>query len=225
MTPEALEALAARAAEEPAGGPEADGRRRRGNRTRESIVQAAADLASVEGLDGLTIGRLATELGMSKSGLFAHFGSKEELQLATVDAARRRFVDHVVRPSRGLPRGRRRVEALMASWLDYYRSEVFRGGCFFHTVKMEFDSRGGSPVRDVVASDAREFLAFLTREVRKAQEAGDLDPSVEAEQIAFELDALGAAANGHFQLMRDPAAFDRAARAIATRLDTLRVED
>jgi AcrR family transcriptional regulator len=217
--------VVARPFEEPLAGPEADGRRRRGNRTRESIVQAAADLASVEGLEGLTIGRLATELGISKSGLFAHFGSKEELQLATVDAARRRFVDHVVRPSRGLPRGRRRVEALMASWLDYYRSEVFRGGCFFHTVKMEFDSRGGSPVRDVVASDAREFLAFLTREVRKAQEAGDLDPGVEAEQIAFELDALGAAANGHFQLMRDPAAFDRAARAIATRLDTLWVGD
>ena len=91
---------------------EADGRRRRGNRTRESILQAAADLASVEGLEGLTIGRLATELGMSKSGLFAHFGSKEELQLATIDAARRRFVDHVVKPSRSLPRGRARLEAL-----------------------------------------------------------------------------------------------------------------
>ena len=88
---------------------EADGRRRRGNRTRESILQAAADLASVEGLEGLTIGRLATALGMSKSGLFAHFGSKEELQLATIEAARRRFVDHVIRPSRPLPRGRARA--------------------------------------------------------------------------------------------------------------------
>ena len=92
---------------EPAGD-EPDGRRRRGNRTRESILQAAADLASVEGLEGLTIGRLATELGISKSGLFAHFGSKEELQLATIDAARRRFVDHVVKPSRSpAPRPRR----------------------------------------------------------------------------------------------------------------------
>ena len=90
-----------------------DGRRRRGNATRESILQAAADLASVEGLEGLTIGRLATELNMSKSGLFAHFGSKEDLQLATIDAARRRFVDHVVRPSRHLPRGRARLEALL----------------------------------------------------------------------------------------------------------------
>src|SRR3954451_6839864 len=100
---------------------EADGRRRRGNATRESILQAAADLASVEGLEGLTIGRLATVLGMSKSGLFAHFGSKEELQLATIAAARRRFVDHVVRPSRELPRGRGRLDALLRDWLDYFR--------------------------------------------------------------------------------------------------------
>src|ERR1700712_4466524 len=110
MSAENLETLAST---EPAGvGDEADGRRRRGNATRESILQAAADLASVEGLEGLTIGRLATALGMSKSGLFAHFGSKEELQLATIDAARRRFVEYVVKPSRSLPRGRERLEAL-----------------------------------------------------------------------------------------------------------------
>jgi AcrR family transcriptional regulator len=219
---EELETLAVA---EPAGDDEADGRRRRGNRTRESILQAAADLASVEGLEGLTIGRLATELGMSKSGLFAHFGSKEELQLATIDAARRRFVEHVVKPSRHLPRGRERVEALVRDWLGYYRDEVFAGGCFFHTVKAEFDSRPATPVREVVAEDAREFLAFLTREVRKAQEAGDLDPSVEAEQIAFELDALGTAAHQHFQLTHDPAVFDRAERAITTRIDALATND
>jgi AcrR family transcriptional regulator len=210
---------------EPVADDEVDGRRRRGNRTRESILQAAADLASVEGLEGLTIGRLATELGMSKSGLFAHFGSKEELQLATIDAARRRFVEHVVKPSRHLPRGRERVEALVRDWLAYYRSEVFAGGCFFHTVKAEFDSRPSSQVRQVVAEDAREFLAFLTREVRKAQEAGDLDASVEAEQIAFELDALGAAAHQQFQLTHDPAVFDRAERAIRTRIDALATKD
>ena len=204
---------------------EADGRRRRGNRTLESILQAAADLASVEGLEGLTIGRLAAELGMSKSGLFAHFGSKEELQLATIDAARRRFVEHVVKPSRHLPRGRERLEMLLRDWLRYYREQVFAGGCFFHTVKAEFDSRPTSPVRAVVLDDAREFLAFLTREVRKAQEAGDLDPTVEAEQIAFELDALGAAAHQHFQLVHDPAVFDRAERAIAARLDALATRD
>ena len=179
---------------EPALDDEADGRRRRGNRTRESILQAAADIASVEGLEGLTIGRLATELEMSKSGLFAHFGSKEELQLATIDAARRRFVEHVVKPSRSLPRGRERLEALTRDWLAYFRSEQFAGGCFFHTVKAEFDSRPDNAVREVVMEDVRQFLGLLAREVRKAQEAGDLDPAVEPEQLAFELDALGAAA-------------------------------
>jgi AcrR family transcriptional regulator len=220
--PEELELLAEA---EPAAAHEADGRRRRGNRTRESILQAAADVASVEGLDGLAIGRLASALGMSKSGLIAHFGSKEELQLATIDAARRRFVEHVVKPSRHLPRGRERVEALLRDWLRYYRAQVFAGGCFFHTVKAEFDSRPASPVRRVVAEDAREFLAFLTRELRKAQEAGDLDTSVEAEQVAFELDALGAAAHQQYQLMHDPAVFDRAERAITARIEALATTD
>jgi AcrR family transcriptional regulator len=220
-TPDDLETLAV--AESGAAAEDADGRRRRGNRTRESILQAAADLASVNGLEGLTIGTLAAELGMSKSGLFAHFGSKEELQLATIDAARRRFVDRVVKPSRHLPRGRARLEALLHDWLQYYRNQVFAGGCFFHAVKAEFDGRPDSKVREVVTNDAREFLAFLTREVRKAQQAGDIDPSVDAEQISFELDALGAAAHQHFQLMHDPAVFDRAERAISARIDSLAV--
>ena len=206
---------------EPVTDDEADGRRRRGNRTRESILQVAADIASVEGLEGLTIGRLATELDMSKSGLFAHFGSKEELQLATIDAARQRFVEHVVKPSRALPRGRARIERLMTDWLAYFRDDVFAGGCFFHAVKAEFDSRPDNAVREVVTEDVRQFLGFLTREVRKAQEAGDLDPAVEPEQLAFELDALGAAANQQYQLLQDPVVFDRAATAIRARLDSL----
>ena len=200
---------------------EADGRRRRGNQTRESILQAAADIASVEGLEGLSIGRLAGELGISKSGLFAHFGSKEELQLATIDAARRRFVDHVIRPSRELPRGRARLEALLRDWLDYMRGEVFRGGCFFCTVQSEFDSRPASPVRGVVIEDVRQFLGLLAKDIRKAQDAGELDPSVDPEQLAFELDALGTAANQQFQLLRDPASFDRALAAMCARLDAL----
>ena len=216
MSPEDLETLAQ---VQPPTPDEADGRKRRGNRTRESILQTAADLASVEGLEGLTIGRLATELGMSKSGLFAHFGSKEELQLATIDAARRRFVDNVVRPSRELPRGRERLERLMNDWLAYFRDEIFRGGCFFNTVKAEFDSRSSGPVRDVVMDDARAFIEFLAREVAKAQEAGDLDPSIDPDQLAFELDAVGAATNQHFQLMHEDIVFERATTAIRTRLD------
>jgi AcrR family transcriptional regulator len=189
--------------------------------TRDRIIGSALALASAEGLEGLTIGRLASELGMSKSGLFAHFGSKEELQLATIDAARRRFVDHVVKPSRRLPRGRARLEALMNDWLDYYREQVFRGGCFFHNVKAEYDGRPDSPVRAIVAEDARQFIAFLTREVMKAQESGELDAGVEAAQVAFELDALGAAAQSHFLLTEDPLVFERAQRAIRSRIDAL----
>ncbi len=220
LSPEDLETLARATTTVP---DEADGRRRRGNATRESILQAAADVASVEGLEGLTIGRLATELGMSKSGLFAHFGSKEELQLATIDAARRRFVDTVIRPSRGLPRGRARLEALLIDWLEYFRSEVFRGGCFFNAVKAEFDSRPDGPVRAAITEDVRQFLAFLAREVRKAQEAGDLDSAVDPEQLAFELDAFGGAANHHYQFMRDKAVFDRAAAAMRARLDAVAI--
>jgi AcrR family transcriptional regulator len=215
---DASEPLEALARAESAVSDEVDGRKRRGNATRESILQTAADLASVEGLEGLTIGRLATELNMSKSGLFAHFGSKEELQLATIDAARRRFVDHVVRPSRDLPRGRARLEALLEDWLRYFRAEVFPGGCFFCNIKAEFDSRPNNAVRDIVTEDMHQFLGFLEREIRKAQEAGELDPSIEPAQLAFEFDALGSAANQQFQLMHDRAIFDRAATGMRNRL-------
>ena len=200
--------------------PDTDGRRARGARTRAQILERAANLASVEGLEGLTIGRLATELGMSKSGLFAHFGSKEELQLATIDAARRRFVDHVVRPSRSLPRGRARLQALLEDWLRYFRAEVFPGGCFFCSVQAEFDSRPDNAVRAVVTEDMRQFLAFLEREIVKAQQAGELDPSVEPAQLAFEFDALLTAANQQFQLMHDRAIFDRAAAGMRARLNS-----
>jgi AcrR family transcriptional regulator len=215
MDAESLEALA-RAEPEVADDP--DGRKRRGNATRESILQAAADLASVEGLEGLTIGRLATELKMSKSGLFAHFGSKEDLQLATIDAARRRFVDHVVRPSRQLPRGRARLEALLEDWLRYFRAEVFPGGCFFCNIQAEFDSRPDNAVREAIAENMRQFHGFIEREIRKAQEAGELDPSLDPAQLAFEFDALGALANQHFQLTHDRAIFDRAATGMRSRL-------
>ena len=194
-------------------------RRSDGQRSRAAILREAARLATVEGLDGLSLSRLAEAVGMSKSGLFAHFGSKEELQLATIDAARRRFVEQVVRPSRELPRGRARLDALLADWIGYFRAETFPGGCFFDTVRSEFDSRPDTAVREVVAEDMRQFLGFLEREIRKAQEAGDLTASVDAAQLAFELDALGSAANQQYQLLHDRAVFDRAAAAMRARLD------
>jgi len=121
----------------------------KGQRTRASILQRAVDLASLEGLEGLTIGRLAEELKMSKSGLFAHFGSKEELQLAAIDAAGQRFIDVVVKPAIEAPRGYPRLVAICNSWLDYVRRRVFPGGCFFAAASFEFDGRPGI-VRDAV---------------------------------------------------------------------------
>lgn len=200
-----------------------DGRRERGRRTRESILQTAVQLATVEGIDGITIGRLAAELGMSKSGLFAHFGSKEELQLATIDTAREIFVQTVIEPVRDAERGLPRLEALMDNWLNYMRREVFRGGCFFDAVRSEYNSRPPGPVRDAVWADFASWSEILVNRVKAAQAAGHLDPEADAEQVAYELDALGGAANVRFQLDRDEAWFERARTAIQARLDALRV--
>jgi AcrR family transcriptional regulator len=195
-----------------------DGRRERGRQTRASILAAAADVASVEGLEGLTIGRLATELGMSKSGLFAHFGAKEELQLATIAAARDVFVQRVVAPARAEPRGLPRLRTIVHAWLAYLRAEVFAGGCFFTAVRAEFDSRPAGAVRAAVVQDMDDWLALLARQVRAAQEAGELDPALDADQLAFEIDAIGSAGNLRFQLSGDERVFDRAAAAIESRL-------
>jgi AcrR family transcriptional regulator len=200
-----------------------DGRRERGRRTRDSILQTAVQLATVEGIDGITIGRLASELGMSKSGLFAHFGSKEELQLATIDTAREIFVDTIIAPARDAERGLPRLEALMENWLEYMRREVFKGGCFFDAVRGEYNSRPPGPVRDAVWNDFADWSTILVNRVKSAQAEGHLDPAADPEQVAYELDALGGAANTRFQLDRDERWFDRAREAIRARLTALRV--
>jgi AcrR family transcriptional regulator len=196
---------------------QSDGRRVRGDRTRQAILATAVDIASAEGLEGLTIGRLATELGISKSGLFAHFGSKNELQLETIDAASVIFEERVWLPVAELAPGLVRLAALMDSWLAYIRDEVFSGGCFFSNAHHEFDSRPG-PVRDRIASQKRRWQDAIIAHVRSAQKRGQLRDDVEPEQLAFELDAAGVLANSLWQLNRDERAFDRAATAIRTRL-------
>jgi AcrR family transcriptional regulator len=195
-----------------------DGRRERGRRTRASILETAANIASVEGLEGLTIGRLAAELQMSKSGLFAHFGSKEELQLATVDAARDVFRRHVVEPARAAERGLPRLELLIERWIAYLRDEVFDGGCFFDAVRAEFDSRPAGPVRDVIEADLADWHALLTRQVEAAKERGELRADTDTEQLLFEIDALATNASLRHQLVGDPKLYDRAVTAIAARL-------
>jgi AcrR family transcriptional regulator len=193
----------------------------KGQRTRASILQHAVDLASVEGLEGLTIGRLAEELQMSKSGLFAHFGSKEDLQLAAIDAAGQRFIDEVVRPILNVERGYPRLVALCHSWLDYVRRRVFPGGCFFAAASFEFDGRPG-PVRDAVAKQMDDWFSALERAIRMAKNEGHLAPDVDPAQLAFELNALFFGANFAYNLRHDEQAFNRAETAIEQRLESVR---
>lgn len=195
---------------------------RKGERTRRTILEAAVDIASAEGLEGLTIGRLATELEMSKSGLFAHFGSKEELQLACVDAAREIFQREVIHPALRAPRGIARLRALCETWISYGERKVFRGGCFFDAAATEFDGRPG-PVRDRIAENWRDWLAMLEAAARKAQQAGELDPGADPAQVAYELNALVTAANRTSQLLGDQSAWSRARAATARHIDAFAI--
>ena len=193
----------------------------KGQRTRNSILEVAAALATEEGLDPLSIGRLAEATGMSKSGLFAHFGSKEELQLATVEHAAALFVAEVIDPARSAPKGLARIWALCDHMIGYSERQVFPGGCFFAATSFEFNNRPG-PVRDRIESMIRSWLSYLEHAVEQAQEAGELDPKVSAREIAFQLDAFAQASNAQYQLFRDPQVFDDARRAIQERLESLR---
>jgi len=189
----------------------------KGARTRESILRVAVDLASVEGLEGLTIGRLAEELKMSKSGLFAHFGSKEDLQLATVEMARQIFVERIVRPALVLPEGLPRFLGLCEGWLDHVKSRVFKGGCFFTAASFEFDSRSG-PVRDAIASTMRTWLDTLTRAIEGAQKTRHIKPSIDAHKFAFEIYSLAMGANWALQLLDDKEAMGKARHNILERI-------
>jgi AcrR family transcriptional regulator len=193
----------------------------KGQRTRNSILEVAAALATEEGLDPLSIGRLAEATAMSKSGLFAHFGSKEELQLATVDHAAKLFVAEVIDPARSAPKGLARIWALCDHMIGYSERQVFPGGCFFAATSFEFNNRPG-PVRDQIEEMIRSWLSYLEHAVEQAQEAGELDPNASAREVAFQLDAFAQASNAQYQLFRDPQVFDDARRAIQERLESLR---
>lgn len=181
--------------------------------TRAEVTRAAVDRASVNGLEGLTIGGLATEVEMRKSSVFSLFGSKEELQLAALEAAIEQFREEVwglvanERP--GLPR----LLALCESWLSYHEREVMPGGCFLTTATIEYDARPG-PLRDAVAATMRRWLVTLEREAVVAIEAGELSADTDPADLAFELNALAAAASYGFHLSRDRSVFDRARRSM-----------
>jgi AcrR family transcriptional regulator len=196
-----------------------DRRKVRGDRTRRAILTAAVNIASVEGLEGLTIGRLASELEMSKSGLFAHFGSKEELQISTVRAAAAIFGHRVVVPAEErFEPGIARLNAMLDYWLDYMEHGIFAGGCFFAAATIEMDGRPG-PVRDCVAQQMTRWTEMLAAYIRAAIERGEMREDTDPEQLAFELDALGTAVNSWWQLHQNDDVFERGHRAIRRRLE------
>ncbi len=194
-----------------------DGRRVRGDRSRQRILERASAEATVDGLGGLSLSRLGEALQLSKSGVHALFGTKEELQLETVAAARRRFIAVVVAPVWQEPAGLPRLAALTRSWLDYVQRREFPGGCFVARWSSEFASRPGR-VRDALVAAKREWLGLLESEVSFAVETGQLPPSADARQVAFDIDAFLAAGNIGL-LLGDTEALGRAARSVQARLE------
>ena len=188
-----------------------------GDRRRREILAAAVDLGSAEGLAGLSIGRLADETGMSKSGLFAHFGSKQELQLATVRFAGEGYQSLVIAPSELAEPGLPRLTALMKHWLGYIEGTSYRGGCFFDAASAEFSSRPG-PVRDLLAHLSRHWLDRLEEQARLALRLGELAADVDPALLCFRLHACVAEANWARELFDDGGSFDQARRAIALTL-------
>ena len=192
----------------------------KGALTRDAILQEAVQMASELGLEGLSIGRLAEAAGMSKAGLFAHFGSKEELQLATLKAVRDTVAREVFVPAFKAPRGLKRLLAVCDRWLAYAESEVFRGGCPIAAASTEFDGRPG-PVKDYTAECMAELRQTLARLIREAKATGELAKEADAEQLAYEFHALALGANGAYQLFGDRQAFAMSRRGIKDRLRAL----
>ena len=196
-------------------------RRRRsdGERSRNAILREAAQLATVEGIEGLSISRLAEAVGMSKSGLIAHFGSKEELQLATIETASAIFTEQVLKPAWLVPTGLERLKQLAENFLRHVEDNVFPGGCFFASVAAEMDTHPG-PVRDLAVQASEDWLRQLDTAVRAAQAKGEIDPSEDAAQLAFELNSYLLLANAQFVASQDSTPIERARRALVNRLST-----
>jgi AcrR family transcriptional regulator len=188
-----------------------------GIHSRETILNAAARLATVEGLEGMSIGRLAEYIGMSKSGLYAHFGSKEELQLATVERANEIFQREVIRPTEGIAGPLERLQALCNQFLDHLARDVFPGGCFFISAVTEFDTRPGA-VRDLVKETTDAWVAMFTALLSEAQSRGVISEDVDPGQLAWELDSYLVMANLGWVLSREPLPLQRAREAIQARL-------
>ena len=191
---------------------------RKGEKTLKTILKAAMDIASVKGLEGISIGSLANNIGMSKSGLFAHFGSKEGLQLAIIDAARKLFYKEVIAPARIEEPGIIRLWKFFNNWLSYLERSIFKGGCFFAAVSYEFDSRPG-PIRDKIAYSMEAWKNTLKREIERAQQKKQILKEVDSEQLAFEIMALAMGANLSFQLHNNKKACNQARISLINKLN------
>ncbi|MFI5778070.1 TetR/AcrR family transcriptional regulator [Nocardia sp. NPDC051570] len=165
-----------------------DRRLQRGARSRQAITRRAVDIASLDGLDGVSFGRLADDLDISKAGIQTLFRTKEQLQLATVETARLVFLDEVVAPARDLPSGLVRLRALLENWIAYVERPVFPGGCFWTATMAEFDSHPG-PVRDALARQRADWQALLLRHLHSAIAAGELG-NIDAELAVFQIDSM-----------------------------------
>ena len=185
-----------------------------GQRSRSAILHASARLATIEGLNGLSICGLADHIGMSKSGLYAHFKSKEDLQLATIDTASEIFAAEVVEPAAAAPAGLARVWALSNEFLAHLERGVFPGGCFFASVAAEIDTRPGR-VRDRIVEFIVSWVGEVRRAVEDAQAAGELDPAMDAEQLTFQIDAMLLMANALYVLDPRPEVLERGRRGVA----------
>jgi AcrR family transcriptional regulator len=188
-----------------------------GQRSYQLIVDNAARLATIEGLEGLSIGRLADQIGMSKSGLYAHFDSKQQLQLAAVDAAEAIYQAEVVAPAGQAPAGLERLQALCQHYMSYIERGVFPGGCFFAATAAEWDSRPG-PVRERVRAILDGWTQLLETNIHQAQQHGHLPPNTDPHQLSFEINALLHEANGDYLLHHHTTALHQAHTAIQHRL-------
>jgi AcrR family transcriptional regulator len=189
-----------------------------GERSRRAILEASAKLATVEGLRGLTIGGLADATGMSKSGLYAHFGSKEELQLATIDAADQIFEEEVVRPATASGGPLEQIVQLAERFLDYVGSDVFPGGCFFAAASADIDTHPGR-VKDRIATFQAGWMGRLAELLAEAQQNREIDQNEDPMQLAFELNSMLGLANAVYVMYGDRSGFDRARNGIRQRLE------
>lgn len=196
----------------------------KGEQTREAILEHALGLATRVGLEGLTIGRLADDLKMSKSGLFAHFRSKEALQIEVLRTAGARMVEHIVKPALAAPRGEPRMRALFERWLAWEQSPALPGGCPFVAASFELDDRPG-PVRDFVVQSQRDWADTLAGAARIAVQEGHFRSDVDCDQFAHDCLGIALAFVMASRLMRDPKARDRALSAFEALVRAARVPD